>query len=113
VHVNDLLEQETVGTCVRGAGQDSWQVEDVTEGSVTEDVVAEVVCVVITHELGKTDLVVDDQEGLGLFLLDWELLLLWIGIAFVVLGEVNSQRCPCPVCSMLAQEWKLREAGLL
>lgn len=65
MHVNNLLEHETVGTCVRGAGQDGWQIEDVTEGSVAEDVVAEVVCVVITHELGKTDLVVDDEEGLG------------------------------------------------
>lgn len=78
---------------------------------MTEDVVAEVVCVVITHELGKTDLVVDDEEGLWLSVLDCILPFRWI--VFVVLGEGDSQRCSCPVCSMLAREWKLREAGLL
>lgn len=36
---------------------------------MAEDAVAEVVCVVITHDLGKADLVVDDEEGLEL--LDW------------------------------------------
>lgn len=66
MHVNDLLEHEAVRACVRGAGQHGWQVEDVAEGSVAEDVVAEVVCVVVTHELGKADLVVDDEEGLEL-----------------------------------------------
>jgi hypothetical protein len=32
---------------------------------VAEDVVAEVVGVVVTDDLGETDLVVDDEEGLG------------------------------------------------
>lgn len=49
---------------------------------MAEDVVAEVVCVIITHELGKTDLVVDDEQGLGLCLLGCGFLLLWIAIAF-------------------------------
>lgn len=33
---------------------------------MAEDVVAEVVCVVITHDLGEANLVVDDEEGLEL-----------------------------------------------
>lgn len=110
VHVSDFLEHETIRACVGGGGQDSWQVEDVAEGSVAEDAVAEVVCVVITHDLGKTDLVVDDEEGLGL--LDFVFLYtLGSGCCFGV--EVNSQRCPGPVCSMLAREQMLRAGGLL
>ena len=64
VQVSDLLQHETVRTLVRRAGQDSGEVEDVSKRSVANDVVTEVVCVVITNDLRKTDLVVNDKKGL-------------------------------------------------
>jgi hypothetical protein len=66
VHVGDLLQHQAVGALVRRAGQHGGQVEDVAQSCVAEDVVAEVVGVVVTNDLGETDLVVDDEEGLGL-----------------------------------------------
>ena len=66
MHISNFLEHKAIGACVGRGGKHGWQVEDVSEGSVAEDVVAEVVRVVIAHDLGQADLVVDDEEGLGL-----------------------------------------------
>lgn len=66
MQVHDLLEHETVRTLVRRAGQHSGEVEDVSESSVADDVVTEVVGVVITNDLRETDLVVDDEESLDM-----------------------------------------------
>lgn len=64
VHIPDFLEQETVGAGVRGGGQDSGEVKDVSDGGVGQHVVAEVIGTIVTHQLGETDLVIDDEQGL-------------------------------------------------
>jgi hypothetical protein len=79
---------------------------------VTENVVAEVVGVEITHELCEADLMIDDEQGLGW--LDWGFCSSFKWYFFNVdLGKANSLRCPCPVCSMLAREQMLPAGGLL
>lgn len=64
VHVGNLLEEKAVGTLVRGTGQDSGNVEDLSDGGVAEHGVAEVVGAVVANDLSKTDLVVNDEESL-------------------------------------------------
>lgn len=69
VHVGDLLQQQAVGALVGGTGQDSGDVEDLSESGVAQHGVAEVVGAVVTDDLGKTDLVVDDEKSLRVS--DW------------------------------------------
>lgn len=107
VHVHDFLEHETVGAGVGGGSEDSGQIEDVAESCMAEDVVAEVVGVVITHDLSEADLG-QCREGPGM-LLDWDLI---VGFCRWRL-ESDLQRRSCSVCSRLAREWRLRAAGLL
>lgn len=64
VQVDDLLNHQSVGASVGGSGHDDGQVEQVAQGGVGEHVVAEVVGVVVADQLGETDLVVDDEDGL-------------------------------------------------
>lgn len=66
VHISDLLEHEAVGALVRGGGQNHGEVEELSDGSMGEHVVAEVIHAVVTDDLRKTNLVVDDKDGLVL-----------------------------------------------
>ena len=64
VHIRDLLEEEAIGTGVRGAGQDSRQVKDFSQAGMGQHVVAEVIGAEITDDLRETDLVINDQKSL-------------------------------------------------
>lgn len=64
VHVGDLFQQKAVGTRIGRRSQNSRQIKDIADGGVRKHVVAEVIGAIVTHELGQTNLVIDDQESL-------------------------------------------------
>lgn len=69
VHVKNFLRKRPVGACLGAGGEDRGEVKNISESSVCEDVVFELVGGEVADELEETELVVDDQEH-GLVLVD-------------------------------------------
>lgn len=95
VQIHDLLDHQSVGTSIRGSGHDNGQIEQVAQGGVGKHVVAEVVGVEVADQLGETDLVVNDENGLV-----GKLVAERPGI-----GQKEIPRSPCPVDS---SPWRSR-----
>lgn len=88
-YINDLLWQSTVWSCVlvsnfdkptfkwvhtslgRG-GQNGWEVEEIAKSGVSKNVVSVLDNTEVANQLGKSNLVIDDEEDLSkLVSLDW------------------------------------------
>lgn len=64
VHVQDLLGQGAVGARLGGGGEDDWEVEELAEGGVGEEVVAVEGGVPVAGDVVEADLEVEDEEDL-------------------------------------------------
>lgn len=69
MHLDDLLGQRTVGTSLGAGGQDSGQIEDLADSSVSEHIVPVLVGLPVARQVEQPNLVVHDEEG-GVVLVD-------------------------------------------
>jgi len=64
MHIHQLLDHGPIGTCLCRRCDDGWNVEELANGGVCDDILPEDGGVPVTGELEETDLVVDDEEDL-------------------------------------------------